>query len=295
MSTTLKLNAGEIADLRKTLNDRGFEFRRLDYAHFQARTEGLVISAYRSGKVVFAGAGEAAFLAEHGWEPDVKQGGGGGGDTIGLTERVVGSDESGKGDYFGPLTVAAVTAGPEDVKPLQDAGVRDCKKMSDSAILRAAAAIRKLCPHAIRTLTPVEYNAAHKEHGNVAIFMSQMHAEALAEAVDEDCTRVIIDKFTKAERLEGDLRAQGVDLPVEIRPRAEDNPAVAAASVLARAEFLIGLRELGNEFGRELPKGAGLPVEKAAREIYAEAGIEALHGIAKTHFKTTQKITERLF
>jgi len=159
--------------------------------------------------------------------------------------------------------------------------------------LRAAAAVRARFPHAVRSIGPVEYNERHDREGNVALFLATMHAEAIAEAarVAGGCDRVVIDQFTFSERLESALRAQGVAAPVEIRPRAEDNPAVAAASVLARAEFLIGLRELGNEHGLELPKGAGDPVERVARRIFHEGGLPALARVAKVHFKTTEKVT----
>ena len=285
MSTTVKLDAAAIAALRAPLEAQGFSFKPLDYGHFQARGEGVNVNAYKSGKVVIQGKGETAFLEAHGFLDPAAV----------IDERVVGSDESGKGDYFGPLVVAAVTAGPEEAAALRDAGVRDSKKMSDGTILRAAVAVRRLCPHNVQTLTPVEYNAAHEREGNVALFMSRMHAQAIAGAVDERCTRAVIDQFTFVERLEKALREEGVEIETEIRPRAEDNIAVAAASVLSRAEFLIGLKDLGNEYGMELPKGAGANVDRVAREIFRAGGIEALAAIAKTHFKTTQKVTERLF
>lgn len=285
MSTTVELDAAAIAALRTQLEAQGFSFKPLDYGHFQARGEGVAVNAYKSGKVVIQGKGEAAFLEAHGFLQPAAV----------IDERVVGSDESGKGDYFGPLVVAAVTAGPEEAVALRDAGVRDSKKMSDGAILRAAVVVRRICPHDVQTLTPVEYNAAHEREGNVALFLSRMHAQAIAGAIDERCTRAVIDQFTFAERLENALRDAGVEVDVEIRPRAEDNIAVAAASVLSRAEFLIGLKDLGSEHGLELPKGAGANVDRMAREIFRAGGIEALAAIAKTHFKTTRKVTERLF
>jgi ribonuclease HIII len=169
--------------------------------------------------------------------------------------------------------------------------------MGEGTILRAAAAIRRACPHAVVSLSPPEYNARHEKEGNVALFLSTMHADAIARAVADApaCDRVVIDQFTFVARLEEALVRAGVDLPVEIRPRAEDNPAVAAASVLARAEFVLGLKELGNEFGIELPRGAGAPVERTARRLFRDAGMPALAQVAKTHFKTTRRITEQLF
>jgi ribonuclease HIII len=288
MTTTLKLTDDEIAALRKELNTAGFEFRRLDHAHFQARGEGVVVNAYRSGKVVVQGKGETAFLAARGLAKAPAPF---------LTEPVAGSDESGKGDYFGPLVVSAVVVDPSQEAALAEAGVRDSKRIGDLATHRAAAAIRQLCPHAVCTLMPPEYNEHHERDKNVALFLAQKHAEAIAAAVGDAaaCARVVIDQFTFADRLEAALEKHGVKLPVEIRPRAEDNPAVAAASVLARSEFLLGLRDLGTEYGVELPKGAGVNVEAVGRRFFQDYGMDALRSVAKIHFKTTKRVTENLF
>ncbi|MCZ6786376.1 MAG: ribonuclease HIII [Planctomycetota bacterium] len=288
MSTTLKLTLAEIDALKGGLEERGYEMRPLQHAHFQARGEDVVVSAYKSGKVVVQGKGERAFLEARGLAaPPAAE----------LDAPVVGSDESGKGDYFGPLVVAAVAAGPDQADALAQAGVRDSKKMSDPSALRAAAAIRTICVHSVRALSPEQYNARHEAEGNVALFLARMHGEATAETLKgaPESVRVVIDQFTSPERLEKALRAEGVDLPLEIRHRAEDNLAVAAASVLARAEFLIGLKELGHAHGLQLPKGAGANVDRVARRIFRDGGMGALASVAKIHFKTTTKVTERLF
>jgi len=292
----LKMNDAEIASLRQLLNDEQFDFRRLDHAHFQARSEGVVVSAYRSGKVVVQGKNAGALLGRAGFEVEDAEAAGGGG-AFALDRITVGSDESGKGDYFGPLVVAAVVVQPEQVVTLQKAGVRDCKKMADSVVLRSAKAIRDLCPHSVIRMDPVDYNERHAAEGNVALFLSRMHAEAIAKAVADAprCEGIVIDKFTFASRLEDALTAAGVDLPVVIRTKAEDNPAVAAASVLARAEFLIALKELGEDWGVELKKGASGAVEAMARDIFRVGGMPALDTIAKTHFRTTTRVTQETF
>ncbi|MEM8883628.1 MAG: ribonuclease HIII [Planctomycetota bacterium] len=285
MSTTLKMTPSEIDDLRRRLEEERFEFRPLQYAHFQARGDGVIVSAYKSGKVVVQGKNAAAFLGDDAVAPPK------------LDVAVAGSDESGKGDYFGPLVVAAVVVAPGEEEEIRSLGVRDCKQMADSSILRVAAALRERFPHGVVKLDPPGYNEAHARDGNVAIFLSRMHAQALAEAVGgaDDCGLIVIDKFTSVARLKGALAEESLTMPVEIRPKAEDNPAVAAASVLARAEFLLDLRELGHEWGVELPKGAGRPVDVAARDIYRSGGRATLDKIAKTHFRTTSKVMQQEF
>ncbi|MFQ5843465.1 MAG: ribonuclease HIII, partial [Planctomycetota bacterium] len=260
------------------------ELSALAHGHFRARGPDVVVNAYRSGKVVVQGKGEAAFLRSYGLAAPPAPA---------LPGPTAGSDESGKGDYFGPLTVAAVVVTPGQEAELVRAGVRDSKKMGDPKILRAAAAVRALCPYAVRALDPAEYNQRHDRQKNVALFLSTLHAQAIAEAVQKgkNCRRVVIDQFTFADRLEEALARKNVDLPLEIRPHAEQDPAVAAASVLARAEFLLGLQELGAEHGTELPKGAGPQVERVARELFRAGGLELLRSVAKVHFKTTQRVT----
>lgn len=299
MTTTLKLNEIEIRLLRDKLNDAGFEFRRLDHAHFQARGREVVVSAYRSGKVVVQGKGASAFLDEFAagaptadrrtTRPQT------GAPT--LDRATAGSDESGKGDYFGSLVVAAVYVEPDQVDALAAAGTRDCKSMSENSVMRAAVAIRQICKHEVLSLSPQEYNERWAETGNVAILLSDMHAQALAAVVPDAETPVVIDQFTTEGRLHKALADHGVENPPEIRHRAEDNIAVAAASVLARAEFLIQLKELGNEYGiANLPKGAGPAAEGCARRLFQDfGGMEVLRRLTKTHFKTTEKITGRLF
>ena len=151
--------------------------------------------------------------------------------------------------------------------------------------------------HGVIRLDPTEYNEHHAREGNVALFLSRMHAEAIREAVAKApaCEAVVIDQFTFASRLENALADEGVDLPVEIRTKAEDNPAVAAASVLARAEFLLALKELGHEWGVDLLKGASSAVERVARGIFRAGGRDALDRVAKTHFRTTLRVTQESF
>jgi ribonuclease HIII len=294
MSPTVVMSPVEISALRTRLERDGFEFRTLQYAHFQARGTDVVVSAYRSGKVVIQGKAAETLLDSAGLDAPIAK-------SAGTREKlkgvIAGSDESGKGDYFGPLVVAAVVVRPDQKSALRDAGVRDCKKMADTVILRAAAAIRKLCAHHVITLDAPAYGRAHAKDGNVAIFLSRMHAQALRAAIDMEgeCDGVVIDKFTSVARLEAALREEGIDLPSDIRTKAEDNPAVAAASVLARAEFLLGLKDAGNEFGMELPKGAGRPVDVVARELFEAGGLAALEKVAKTHFRTTQKVMQQEF
>jgi ribonuclease HIII len=243
----------------------------------------VVVNAFRSGKVVVQGARAGELVQRHlgGAAPPAPT----------LEAVTAGSDETGKGDYFGPLVVAAVVARPADASRLVQARIRDSKTLSDGAALRAALIVREL-PHAVETLGPEEYNRRYDEVGNVTKLLLDLHLRALAAAIAASgrVERVVVDEFPGAGAIREELARRGTLAPVTVTPRAEDNLAVAAASVLARAEFLIGLRELSAEWGTELPKGAGEPVDVVARDLARAGGREALRRVAKLHFRTTEKV-----
>ena len=154
--------------------------------------------------------------------------------------------------------------------------------------------VRRL-PHAVRVLSPVEYNARHEAEKNVALFLATLHAEAIAGALrSAPAARVVIDQFTFAERLEEALRRAGVRLPVEIRPRAEDTPR-SRRRRSSRAEFLLGLKELGQRARDRASQGGGPAGRGGGPPDFRGGGRGALAAVAKIHFKTTLKVTRDLF
>ena len=296
---TDKLSLAVQQKLREHLNEGDFEFRSVDHAHFSARGEGVVVTLYKSGKLVVQGGSTEMFVDRY-----LGDGGGKLVTSSGTPKRTaspgavpissgpeIGGDESGKGDYFGPLCVAAIRLNPGDAEKLVAAGVTDSKKVSDSVILRQAPILRENYAHALRVLSPTEYNRRHTETGNVAILLSDLYRELVQElAVEKD--HVIIDQFSKNEsRLKNAMKGLGVKLTQ--MHRAEVHASVAAASFLAREAFLNGLKELGEEVAVDLPKGAGSPVLTAGRKYVEIHGEEELGRVAKVHFKTTLKVLAR--
>jgi len=203
----------------------------------------------------------------------------------------IGSDESGKGDYFGPLVVAAVRVTPEDEEYLRRCGMRDSKELPDGQIPGLAEEVRRL-PHKAIVLPPEVYNKRLRDFHNLNDFLAWGHAEAIRGVLDQaPAKRIIVDQFG-AERLV--LHALGPlakGREVIQRPRAESDMAVAAASVLAREEFLLDLARLSKLVGVTLPKGASQAVDEVGRFLVKRDGVKVLDGIAKLHFKTTAKVT----
>ncbi len=204
----------------------------------------------------------------------------------------IGIDESGKGDYFGPLVIAAVFVDATTQGELKLMGVRDSKKLSDGRILALAPDIKTICPHSIIAIGPQKYNELYAKIKNLNRLLAWGHAKALENLLERGvtCERAISDQFGDARLILNVLQEKGRKIVLEQRTKAESDLAVAAASILARAEFLLRLKRLSGEVGTTLPKGASPAVELAAKMIIKKHGRERLDSVAKLHFKTTRAV-----
>ncbi|HSI71974.1 MAG TPA: ribonuclease HIII [Fimbriimonas sp.] len=201
----------------------------------------------------------------------------------------IGVDESGKGDYFGPLVIAACYVGPEHLAELE--GVKDSKKLTDPIATRLAAKIKATCPHSVISIGPAKYNELYEQFRNLNSLLAWGHARAIENVLElQPCTLVISDQFAAGGTVvKKALYEMGKKVEFRSMVRAEADLAVAAASVLARAEFIRKLKMLGEQFGVDLPKGATVVIP-AAQNFVAKHGRENLRQVAKLHFKTTLQI-----
>jgi ribonuclease HIII len=206
----------------------------------------------------------------------------------------IGTDESGKGDYFGPLVVAGVFLDQVVEKRLADAGVRDSKKISDNRIYEFATMIRSYLgkgQYAVVVIGPEKYNELYAKMGNLNRLLAWAHARSIENILmSVDCNRAIADQFGDESYIKKALLEKGKGIELLQMPKAEQHVAVAAASVLAREGFLLRLAELNKEFGMEFPKGASIEVENTAKRFVEKYGMNQLAKCAKLHFKTTEKL-----
>lgn len=204
----------------------------------------------------------------------------------------IGVDEAGKGDYFGFLAAAAVYADDGMEKKLAALGVKDSKLLSDSAIKALAPKIKKTCPHDIVRISPEKYNVLYEKFRSLNKLLAWAHARAIENLLGTiACDTVIIDKFGDERLVKDMLFEKGKKVKLIQRINAEQDLAVAAASVLARDAFLTTLRGLGREVGFVLPKGA-THVEDTAKKIVELHGEDGLRFVAKMHFKITKRIVQ---
>jgi len=201
----------------------------------------------------------------------------------------IGVDESGKGDYFGPLVVGACYVGQEHLAELE--GVKDSKKLTDKTAISLAAQIKRYCPHNVISIGPAKYNELYEKFRNLNRLLAWGHARAIENVLEQHPADLVIsDQFADPSGLKRQLFEKGKSIELRSVVRAESDIAVAAASVLARAEFLWRLKKLGEEAGMELPKGASQMVVAAAKRLVQKNGRSGLAQVAKLHFKTTQEV-----
>ena len=298
-NTVFNLTDEEILRLRALLEERQWELQEAPYMHYKALHEKVSVCAYASGKLVVQGAGAPDFV-EFILEPEI------------LREKMflnmdkeektavpfaphAGMDESGKGDFFGPLVIAAVFVADEKIAAeLLKIGVKDSKMIkNDNTIIEIAKGIRRLVGDrmGVVAIGPEAYNRLYVGMHNLNRLLAWGHARALENLLIKapECTAALADKFADEHLILNALNEKGKKIRLEQRTKAESDIAVAAASIMARAQFVHSLRALGEKNEVKLPKGAGSEVDSVALELFRKGGVELLSQMAKMHFRNAYK------
>jgi len=202
-----------------------------------------------------------------------------------------GTDESGKGDYFGPLVVAGVYLDNKTAPQLEAYKVRDSKKISDRVILGLDYKIRSSCIYSVVVIGPEKYNLLYSKMKNLNRILAWGHARVIENILlKQECSKVISDQFGDEKLIQQALMEKGKKIMLIQMPKAENDLAVASASIVARAEFLRRMEALSKECGIILPKGASPLVEETARKMVCQLGQEELGKFVKLHFKNTRNV-----
>ncbi|HEX7860545.1 MAG TPA: ribonuclease HIII [Verrucomicrobiae bacterium] len=301
-SYTCKLTAEQAKALEWHLRENGFEGRTVPYAKFAGTKAGVNIVFYESGKLVVQGKGTQEFV-EFVLEPLILQEAKLGYESTLNPELLaprIGVDESGKGDFFGPMCVAGVYVNAEIVEQWKLAGVKDSKNISSDRKIHELAKLIRGTKGCVYTSVPIgneAYNRLYAKMGSVNSILAWGHARVIENMLGQSAkmnpppVRAISDQFAASkEVVKKALMALGRDLELVQRHKAEEDLAVAAASILARDEFVTRMNRLSKDFGVVLPKGASAAVEAAGKEFVAKHGAENLPKVAKMHFRTSFKV-----
>lgn len=300
-SHTCKLSDEQAVVLRRYLDHHGYRLGQAPYARFAAAGENVNVVFYESGKLVVQGKGTQEFV-EFVLEPEVLKSVRLGYETLVDPQLAIprlGIDESGKGDFFGPLCIAGVYANETMVKDWLRQGIRDSKEIGSDRQIAALAELIQRTPGCVTTVVPIgnpAYNRLQAKLGTVNALLAWGHARVIENLLGQrhrmqpPPQRAVSDQFASSQAvLRRALMADGREIELVQRHKAEADPVVAAASILARHEFVTRLAKLEREFGLKLPKGASAAVDAAAAEFLVRYGREALGKVAKLHFRTTAK------
>lgn len=293
---TSPINKEQMALLDTWLDKHLWAPYEVAYAQFAYKSRDVNVVAYKSGKLVVQGKGtedfvmfvlepeilkEAVFGYDEAYHPE-------------WFEAHAGIDESGKGDLFGPLVSACVIADGKAVKLWQEQDLKESKKISsDKAALALAKKIRDTEGVIVKVsyANMQKYNELYNRFGNLNQMLAWMHAKAIENALVEcPVPWGMLDQFTKQPLVQRQLKKDGVkEFDLKMQTKAESDPVVAAASIIARATYIFAMKKLSEEVGIELKKGASSTTKAQAVEIVKKFGKDALPKFAKMHFKTAQE------
>lgn len=297
-SYTCKLNDAQAAELKQYLEANSFRPREVPYARFSGEKDKLNVTFYESGKLVVQGKDTKDFV-EFVLEPVVLKQARLGYESILNPELLaprLGVDESGKGDFFGPLCIAGVYVNEAVITAWKDVGIRDSKNISsDKRIAELADVIRKTsgCIYTVVPIGNEAYNRLYAKMKNVNSVLAWGHARVIEnllrqkDRMQPPPVRAVSDQFASSKDvISKALMTLGRGIEVLQKHGAEEDLAVAAASILARDEFVRRLHALEKQFELKLPKGASAAVDEAAKEFVAKHGADNLPKVAKMHFRT---------
>jgi ribonuclease HIII len=302
-SYTHPLTPEQAAKLRGLLRDLGFEFAERPYTLFFAQKNKLSVAVYEKGpKLLLQGKGIEEFV-QFELEPKILEEAKLGYEEVHSPEMFephFGIDESGKGDFFGPLVIAGVYVDRQIARQFLDAGIQDSKRIGSDKRIRDLAKMVRTTPGAIGdtvTIGPERYNDLYEKFGNLNSLLGWGHARVIENLLERkpDCPRALSDKFADPSVIEKALLKHGQKIRLEQRTKAESDLAVAAASILAREAFIDWLESRGKALGVKLGRGVSADVKDVAKKVAENGGPEALRKVAKLHFRTAHEVAPAHF
>lgn len=288
---SLKIDEKDSERIKAFLKSQNAVFDTVQYSIWRAKTSSFQAVLYTSGKLLIQGRNIDLIATEInsllGVQTENQT------DTSSQIseEKYIGTDESGKGDFFGPLIVAAVQVNNDNKQKFVDLGIKDSKKLDDKKILKLAEHIKANSVHSVIVINPVKYNELYFKFKNLNKLLAWGHARAIENILEKSpCNYALADKFGDESLIKNALMSKGRNIILNQMVRAEADIAVACASILARAEFVKRINMIENQYGLSFPKGASSLVIEQAKKFVNKYSFEHLNEVAKIHFKTVNEI-----
>ena len=298
-SYTRAITHAQAKTLQSLLESRGWKFEPKEYTLYAAKKDKTTLAVYEKGpKILVQGRGAAEFV-EFLLEPEIL-----GVAELGYAEvhqpemfqPHIGVDESGKGDFFGPLVIAGVYVEATSAKSLQAAGVQDSKAITSDKRIRDLAEIIRNTPRALHdvvSIGPERYNEVYQKAGNLNRLLAWGHARVIENLLERqpDCPRALSDQFAHESVLKKALLTKGKTIKLDQRTKGESDIAVAAASILARERFINWLDEASRRLGITLPRGASNKlITDIGQQLTTQRGNDFLPKVGKMHFRNSYRI-----
>jgi ribonuclease HIII len=296
-SFTFKLTPKQQEALQAMLAHGNYRPAVVPHTIVAAKAEDCCINLYTSGKCLVQGKGAEDFVVFY-LEPNVLGGARVGYEKVLNPESVeahMGIDESGKGDFFGPLVISAAYTDPDLARVMEAMGVKDCKLLSDKQVFAIGFKLRQLLGpqrYALISIGPEAYNRLYAKIRNVNRLLAWGHGRAIENLLENvpGCPRAVADQFGAEHLIKRALQKKGREIKLEQHHKAESDIAVAAASILAREGFLRALQRMSEQLGVPVPKGASEQVRAAAETLVRKEGPQVLLRTCKCHFRTTDQV-----
>ncbi len=286
-----KITQLQAEEVKKLYSSLGAVFDIIQYSVWRAKTSNFQAVFYTSGKLLIQGRNINDVVSKTEGILGIKQEKIQNSTFKDFEEKYIGTDESGKGDFFGPLVAAGVQVNDLNKQKFIDLGVKDSKKLDDKKILVLASQIKAASVHSIVVINPQKYNELYSKFKNLNKLLAWAHARAIENILEKsDCNYALADKFGDESLIKNALMSKGKNIILKQMVRAESDIAVAAASIIARAEFVKRINELENKYELTFSKGASNKVIEQARIFINKYSFERLNEVAKMHFKTVNEL-----
>ncbi len=273
---SLELDKSEIEELKNYIEKIGLKKVRpkTEYELLRIKDGKISIVVYTSGKVVHNGTKGSQQVIDAILKKEK------------IYDYIIGSDEAGKGEWYGPLVVEGVALTPELIMECRRMGVRDSKSIAEKQLMNLAQKlVKQKFPRKLVILKPEVYNSKYKEFQNEGKNLNDMlawaHSAAIKDLLKEikfNNAKVVIDKFDFQKT---EYRLSSVDrtnLEIIQKTKGESEISVALASIIAKHIFENEVDKLNKKYKIDLRKIKP-----------AEIDPKILPLVAKLHFKNVKK------
>lgn len=277
MPTSVTISLKELQNLKKHILKTGLKKRKPtnEYELLRVENGNIKIVVYKSGKLVYNDTVESARVIDEILDVDRKY------------TYFIGSDEVGKGEWYGPLVVGCVALEPSLIKKFRKMGAKDSKSMDKKQLLLVAGRITKeTFVKRITPFLPETYNRLYeefqKENKTLNELLAWAHSSVIRKVLGSiryESAKLVIDKFDVEKTYRRLYGINNSKIKVIQKSKGESETPVAVASILAKVRFEELVDNLNEKYNIDLRQAKPEDLDP-----------KILRYVAKLHFKNVKKV-----